>query len=240
MASYKPPADLSKLAPAWQWDAKGDISSTEAALKQLPPAWMTGGSPSPAPVVTLPPSPPPTVSIPLPASPIPGVIALPPMPMPIPIPVPTSIPTLPPVVLGPATPVVVPLPQPPTAQPPATQTSTDSLRTAVVGALAAIARDLSNSQFQAWANDPSDIFALVRSESGWKPNAVKNEGFSTKLARDYFSFGLFQTNELFGRDRYVGAPDAIGPNNAKQMVPFPATVPWTKEAAAAALLPLPS
>lgn len=112
-------------------------------------------------------------------------------------------------------------------------------RVAIIGALGRVAIDISNTQFQSWASYPTDITALARSESGGKWTAVGKEGPSSKLGRDYYSFGLFQINELFARGHYLNAGRAIGPAIANVMTPFPATATWTAEQAAAVLLAIP-
>jgi hypothetical protein len=144
------------------------------------------------------------------------------------------------VVVGPA--VITPTPAlpvvlPPGVKPPVTQ-ATD-WRAAIVGALGTVAREITNSQFHAWTLDPLDIFALVASESGGSWTAAKDEGFSSKMGRNFWSFGLFQMNELFGQDRYRNAAALVGPNIAKVMPPFPLTQTWTKDQARIPLTTIP-
>jgi hypothetical protein len=98
---------------------------------------------------------------------------------------------------------------------------------------------MSNSQFQAWVADPRDIFALVLSESGGKWAAIKDEGYSAKLKRNYYSFGLFQNSEIWSYDRYKSAPTMIGPTLAATMRPFPNTATWSREEAAIPLMAVP-
>lgn len=128
------------------------------------------------------------------------------------------------------------IPVQPSAPPPVAPSQPGSWQTAVIGALSAVATNIANSQFKAWAESPRDIFALVLSESGGNWTAIKNEGHSKKLGRDYYSFGLFQNSELFGQDRYRNGPNMIGQGLAAKMVPFPSTATWTREAAAVPLL----
>jgi len=105
--------------------------------------------------------------------------------------------------------------------------------------LQAVATDKGSTAFQAWANDPAAIFALVYGESGGDRNAVHDEGYSSKLKRNYFAFGLFQMNEIWGAAYQASAVARIGPKLAQQMPAFPKTTSWTKEQAANALLAWP-
>jgi len=189
-------------------------------LSREPPAWH-GTTPAPSPPrpqpTPAPVMPPPPVFIPSPAPPQPPA-GPPPFvpPIPTPGPIPPTNPAPPPVVTPPPV--------------------TTGWRAAVVGALQAVATSLPNTQFQAWANAPRDIYALVMSESAGNWIAVKNEGYSSKQGRDFYSFGLFQMNELFGYDRFKAGPSMIGASLAAKMVPFPSTATWTRDQAAVPLL----
>jgi len=200
-------------------------------LRHMPPAWHDGDgretSPPvrPAPViVTPPPIKPPTVIVRPPAPPPP-----PPVPLPPAVVSPPTMPTAPPATL----------PSQPSAPPPVTPT-VEEWRQVVVSALQFIANTLPNTQFQAWAQAPRDIFALVMSESGGRWDAIKDEGYSAKLKRQFYSFGLFQMNELFGYARFTAAPNQIGPAASSRMPPFPNTPTWTRDQAAVPLLNKPN
>jgi len=106
-------------------------------------------------------------------------------------------------------------------------------------ALISVAQDKGNAQFQQWAQDPRVVFTLIASESGGDKNALKKEGFSKKLGRDYFSFGIFQINEIWAPGHYKIASQRIGARLAAMMPPFPQTPTWTKAQAAQALLAWP-
>jgi hypothetical protein len=195
-------------------------------LRHMPPAWHGGGgglTPSPprpsTVVVTPPPTRPPAIVIapspPVAQPPFPAPnVSPPPPPAPLPIPTTPTQPNAPPAVI----PVI------------------DGWRQVVTTALQMVANTLPNTQFQAWAQAPRDIFALVMSESGGRWDIIRDEGYSSKLKRQFYSFGLFQMNELYGRARQVAAPQLIGPAAAGRMLPFPATATWTREQAAVPLL----
>jgi len=105
----------------------------------------------------------------------------------------------------------------------------------ILASLQAIARELANSQFTEWVSDSRPIVALAMSESNGKYDAVAEEGFSTKLGRQYCSFGLFQINELWAQSYHANAATLIGATCAKQLPAFPRGTSWTKSEAQAAL-----
>lgn len=218
-------------------------------LTSLPPAWMSGGQSNVPGTVGLEHAPPGQVPPGFPPLVEPGTggnvaqPAAPPPQPPIAQPGPTSY--YPP--SGPSIPIPT-YPQPPaptqapigttnTATPTVTQ-ATD-WRAAVVGAMGTVARDMGNTQFQDWTLHPLDVLALVLSESGGVWTAEKDEGDSAALGRHFFSFGLFQVNELWAPGHYKSAASMIGVNAAGAMPPFPQTKTWTKAQAKAALTAVP-
>lgn len=226
--------------PAWMLDgAKGAQSATQFDPSvKLPAAWQlddAAPAPRPAPLpapapqpLPLPPPPPPPPTPVIPPLPIPNPDVIPP-PQPIIPPTPAPIPPAP-------TPI-----QPKPAPTPAPAPTPDvDWQGAVLSALKAVAKDISSTQFQQWANLPENIFALIQSESAGNPNALKDEGFSKKLGRHFFSMGLFQMNEVWCPGHYKDAPNKIGPRLAGMMVPFPQTPTWTVDQAKAALLAWPT
>lgn len=118
-------------------------------------------------------------------------------------------------------------------------TPTVDWRSTVSQALSAVAKDIASSQFQQWAQAPLDIYALILSVSGGDPNAMAQQSFSSKLNRIFYTFGIFQMNEIWCDGYYKDAPNKIGPRLAAKMVPFPQKAPWTKEQAAVPLLDWP-
>lgn len=105
----------------------------------------------------------------------------------------------------------------------------------VLAALQTVARELANPQFTEWVGDSRPIIALAMSESGGKYSAAADEGYSTKLGRQYVSFGLFQINELWAQTYFQNAATLIGPVSAKQIPPFPTGASWTRAESQAAL-----
>jgi hypothetical protein len=109
----------------------------------------------------------------------------------------------------------------------------------LVATLQATAKETVNPQLTTWSNDPALVVALALSESNGNASAVREEGFSAKLGRQYCSFGLFQINELWASSYFSNAVKLIGPTNAKKMPPFPKGATWTRAEAATALLAWP-
>lgn len=258
-----------KLPPAWfNDDGPKKPADTSKPGPGLPPAWMLDGTappaptpvptPTPAPVPAPTPAPAPAPAptpAPVPTGQTPITPDLPAPPAPPPVDNVITIPEIviigdphaldPPTPVGPQpappikpTPIVIPGPAPAPAPAP-TPVQPDDCRTVIRQALQAVASDMGNSQFAKWAQDPRAIFTLVMSESGCDKNALKREGFSQKLNRDYFSFGIFQMNEIWAPGHYKIAPQRIGARLAGLMVPFPQTPTWTKAQAALPLLAWP-
>lgn len=114
------------------------------------------------------------------------------------------------------------LPQATATVPQATGAWQDIVRTLLVAA----AGDIVSAGLTNYARDPTDIFALILSESGGKPTAEKKEGYSAKLARDYYSFGLFQMNELTAADLAKRVAPLLGPKGKAKVSVWPSATVW--------------
>jgi hypothetical protein len=235
--------------PAWML---GRPNATAPQLSTTPrpgfgPAWMLKRN-SKGNTVPMPAQPQPSTFPELPPLPVPDALSLPGLtPTIVSFPIDSQSPGLPQLQLPQPTvapdfnalPTSLPSVVPVIRTQPEIQMLGGSWMSAVIGALKEVATDMVNSQFQAWANDPTDILTLAMSESAGSWTAQKDEGYSTKLGRNYFSMGLFQMNELYGPARKQRASDLIGKRLAAKVPSWPATSAWTKRQAETALLAIP-